>query len=124
MSSRFSLALSSMDHHQDIILKGKKRVVDVMPIATGHEREELEAELEGRNVLEMNYPVGPFGTKLHYRISKWLCFSLYALFCSSSLSIVSMLPQLFLLFNHILIVLIDHNSCIALNGDVGICKRV
>ncbi|KAL7166151.1 hypothetical protein ACSBR2_036934 [Camellia fascicularis] len=47
----------------DIILKGKKRVADVMPIATGHEREELEAELEGRNVLEMNYPVGPFGTK-------------------------------------------------------------
>lgn len=25
---------------------GKKRVEDVMPIATGHEREELEAELE------------------------------------------------------------------------------
>ncbi|XP_059658108.1 cytochrome c oxidase subunit 5b-2, mitochondrial-like [Cornus florida] len=43
--------------------KGKKRVEDVMPIATGHEREELEAELEGRNILEMNYPVGPFGTK-------------------------------------------------------------
>ncbi|GFS42721.1 rubredoxin-like superfamily protein [Actinidia rufa] len=30
----------------DIILKGKKRVEDVMPIATGHEREELEAKLE------------------------------------------------------------------------------
>lgn len=34
-----------------------------MPIATGHEREEIAAELEGRNVLEINYPVGPFGTK-------------------------------------------------------------
>ncbi|KAM7459466.1 hypothetical protein LguiA_036460 [Lonicera macranthoides] len=43
--------------------KGKKRVEDIMPIAPGHEREELEAELEGRNILEMNFPVGPFGTK-------------------------------------------------------------
>lgn len=34
-----------------------------MPIATGHEREELEAELEGKDLLEINYPVGPFGTK-------------------------------------------------------------
>ncbi|XP_010254330.1 PREDICTED: cytochrome c oxidase subunit 5b-1, mitochondrial-like [Nelumbo nucifera] len=42
---------------------GKKMVEDIMPIATGHEREELEAELEGRNLLEMDYPVGPFGTK-------------------------------------------------------------
>ncbi|KAI7999762.1 hypothetical protein LOK49_LG09G00053 [Camellia lanceoleosa] len=41
---------------------------------------------------------------LHYSISKWLCFSLYALFCSSSLSTTSMLPQLFLLFNHILMI--------------------
>ncbi|KAJ4844630.1 Cytochrome c oxidase subunit 5b-1, mitochondrial [Turnera subulata] len=41
----------------------KKSVEDVMPIATGHEREELEAELEGRDVLEINYPVGPYGTK-------------------------------------------------------------
>ncbi|CAL8996807.1 unnamed protein product [Prunus brigantina] len=41
----------------------KKKVEDVMPIATGHEREELAAELEGRNVLEINYPVGPFGTE-------------------------------------------------------------
>ncbi|XP_050268485.1 cytochrome c oxidase subunit 5b-1, mitochondrial-like isoform X2 [Quercus robur] len=40
-----------------------KKVEDVMPIATGHEREELEAALQGRNVLEINYPVGPFGTK-------------------------------------------------------------
>lgn len=34
-----------------------------MPIATGHEREELEAELQGKDVLAINYPVGPFGTK-------------------------------------------------------------
>ncbi|KAK4796079.1 hypothetical protein SAY86_028405 [Trapa natans] len=40
-----------------------KKVEDVMPIATGHEREELEAELEGRDLLDINYPVGPFGTK-------------------------------------------------------------
>ncbi|KAH7565097.1 hypothetical protein JRO89_XS09G0131700 [Xanthoceras sorbifolium] len=40
-----------------------KKVEDVMPIATGHEREELEAELEGRKLLDINYPVGPFGTK-------------------------------------------------------------
>ncbi|TKY48106.1 Cytochrome c oxidase subunit 5b-2 [Spatholobus suberectus] len=41
----------------------KKRVEDVMPIATGHEREEIHAELEGRDILEINHPVGPFGTK-------------------------------------------------------------
>ncbi|KAL5559302.1 hypothetical protein UlMin_035513 [Ulmus minor] len=41
----------------------KRNVEDVMPVATGHEREELEAELEGRDILEINYPVGPFGTK-------------------------------------------------------------
>ncbi|XP_010925249.1 cytochrome c oxidase subunit 5b-2, mitochondrial [Elaeis guineensis] len=40
-----------------------KRVEDVMPIATGHEREELEAELEGRKRFDMDAPVGPFGTK-------------------------------------------------------------
>ncbi|KAK4413909.1 Cytochrome c oxidase subunitb-1, mitochondrial [Sesamum alatum] len=40
-----------------------KRVEDVMPIATGHEREELEAELQGKDLLEINYPAGPFGTK-------------------------------------------------------------
>ncbi|XAR67753.1 Cytochrome-c oxidase [Bertholletia excelsa] len=40
----------------------KKKAEDVMPIATGHEREELEAELEGRRLLDINYPVGPFGT--------------------------------------------------------------
>lgn len=41
----------------------KKKVEDILPIATGHEREELEAELAGRDILEINYPVGPFGTK-------------------------------------------------------------
>nr|DAD27082.1 TPA_asm: hypothetical protein HUJ06_028550 [Nelumbo nucifera] len=48
---------------------GKKMVEDIMPIATGHEREELEAELEGRNLLEMDYPVGPFGTKVSAKSS-------------------------------------------------------
>ncbi|KAM1011507.1 hypothetical protein ACFX13_047605 [Malus domestica] len=42
---------------------GVKKVEEVQPIATGHEREELEAELEGRDVLEINHPIGPFGTK-------------------------------------------------------------
>ncbi|KAI3759649.1 hypothetical protein L6452_07622 [Arctium lappa] len=41
----------------------KKRVEDIMPIATGHEREELEAEIEGRDILDINFPEGPFGTK-------------------------------------------------------------
>ncbi|KAL8235361.1 hypothetical protein R6Q59_021461 [Mikania micrantha] len=40
-----------------------KKVEDVMPIATGHEREELEAELAGRDILDINFPEGPFGTK-------------------------------------------------------------
>ncbi|XP_074334535.1 cytochrome c oxidase subunit 5b-2, mitochondrial-like [Apium graveolens] len=39
------------------------RIEDVMPIATGHEREELEAQLQGRNILDINFPEGPFGTK-------------------------------------------------------------
>ncbi|CAN7000017.1 unnamed protein product [Brassica oleracea var. botrytis] len=43
----------------------KKRVEDVMPIATGHEKEELEAEfvLLGRKLLDIDFPEGPFGTK-------------------------------------------------------------
>ncbi|MQM06505.1 hypothetical protein Taro_039334 [Colocasia esculenta] len=41
----------------------KKKVEDVMPIATGLEREELEADLEGRKRFDMDPPVGPFGTK-------------------------------------------------------------
>ncbi|MQL88860.1 hypothetical protein Taro_021432 [Colocasia esculenta] len=42
----------------------KKSVEDVMPIATGLEREELEADLEGRKRFDMDAPVGPFGTKV------------------------------------------------------------
>ncbi|KAK7271155.1 hypothetical protein RJT34_26812 [Clitoria ternatea] len=41
----------------------RKRVEDVVPIATGHEREEIQADLEGRDILEINHPEGPFGTK-------------------------------------------------------------
>ncbi|VAH77492.1 unnamed protein product [Triticum turgidum subsp. durum] len=37
-------------------------VEDVMPIATGLEREELEAELQGKKRFDMDPPVGPFGT--------------------------------------------------------------
>ncbi|XP_077211254.1 cytochrome c oxidase subunit 5b-2, mitochondrial-like [Tasmannia lanceolata] len=48
---------------ENIMAKGKKRVEDIMPIATGHEREELEAELEGGKRFDMDAPVGPFGTK-------------------------------------------------------------
>ncbi|KAF3780670.1 Cytochrome c oxidase subunit 5b-2 [Nymphaea thermarum] len=38
-------------------------VEDIMPIATGHEREELEAELEGKKRFDMDAPTAPFGTK-------------------------------------------------------------
>ncbi|XP_048635772.1 cytochrome c oxidase subunit 5b-1, mitochondrial-like isoform X2 [Brassica napus] len=41
----------------------KKKVEDVMPIAIGHEKEEIEAELEGRRLLDIDFPEGPFGTK-------------------------------------------------------------
>ncbi|KAJ8560684.1 hypothetical protein K7X08_022544 [Anisodus acutangulus] len=40
-----------------------KTVEEVVPIATGHEREELEAELQGKDLLDINFPEGPFGTK-------------------------------------------------------------
>ncbi|KAK9273558.1 hypothetical protein L1049_018368 [Liquidambar formosana] len=64
----FQRTATLFSHHpisdsDNILSKVKNNVEDVMPIATGHEREELEAELEGRNILDMNYPVGPFGTK-------------------------------------------------------------
>ena len=41
----------------------QKRVEEVMPIATGQEREELEVALEGRDILDADHPVGLFGTK-------------------------------------------------------------
>jgi cytochrome c oxidase subunit 5b len=42
----------------------KTRVEDVVPIVTGHEREELEAELQGKKILgDIDNPEGPFGTK-------------------------------------------------------------
>lgn len=34
-----------------------------MPIATGLEKEELEAELQGKQRFDMDAPVGPFGTR-------------------------------------------------------------
>nr|ACG41488.1 cytochrome c oxidase polypeptide Vb [Zea mays] len=47
------------------LLSGDKpaSVEDVMPIATGLEREELEAELKGKKRFDMDPLVGPFGTK-------------------------------------------------------------
>ncbi|XP_078428860.1 rubredoxin-like superfamily protein [Wolffia australiana] len=40
-----------------------KDVESIMPIATGLEKEELQAEIEGRKRFDMDAPVGPFGTK-------------------------------------------------------------
>ncbi|KAF5748205.1 Cytochrome c oxidase subunit 5b-2 mitochondrial [Tripterygium wilfordii] len=50
-------------------MESSKKLEEMMPIATGHVHEELESELEGKNILEINHPVGPFGTKnfRHYR---------------------------------------------------------
>ncbi|KAL5698154.1 Cytochrome c oxidase subunit 5b-2 [Ranunculus cassubicifolius] len=62
ISSRPAFRQFSSDS-DTILSKGKLKVEDVMPIATGHEREELEAELEGRDLLDINHPAGPFGTK-------------------------------------------------------------
>ncbi|AQK92498.1 Cytochrome c oxidase subunit 5b-2 mitochondrial [Zea mays] len=42
------------------------KVEDVMPIATGLEREELEAELQGKKRFDMDPAVGPFGTKVGF----------------------------------------------------------
>ncbi|KAI3921132.1 hypothetical protein MKX01_036111 [Papaver californicum] len=63
--SPFQKTAPLFSQHPDttILSKWKKTVEDVMPIATGHEREEIEAALQGRNLLERNYPEGPFGTK-------------------------------------------------------------
>ncbi|XP_031496302.1 cytochrome c oxidase subunit 5b-2, mitochondrial-like [Nymphaea colorata] len=48
---------------ENVLSKEKKPVKDIMPIATGHEREELVAELEGKKRFDMDAPTGPFGTK-------------------------------------------------------------
>ncbi|KAM7258933.1 hypothetical protein ACFE04_014674 [Oxalis oulophora] len=41
----------------------KKTVGDLPPIVTGHEQEELEAELQGKRLDDIDHPEGPFGTK-------------------------------------------------------------
>ncbi|OIW19883.1 hypothetical protein TanjilG_27274 [Lupinus angustifolius] len=58
-------ALSALPrrHFSDDTSAVKKKVEDVVPIATGHEREEIQAQLEGRDILEIDHPEGPFGTK-------------------------------------------------------------
>ncbi|KAL2926248.1 Cytochrome c oxidase subunit 5b-2 mitochondrial [Bienertia sinuspersici] len=68
-SFRSSSSVLSRSFSTDAEL-AKKKVEDVMPIATGHEREELEAELQGKDILEINHPVGPFGTKENPAIVK------------------------------------------------------
>nr|ACG48141.1 cytochrome c oxidase polypeptide Vb [Zea mays] len=45
------------------------KVEDVMPIATGLEREELEAELQGKKRFDMDPAVSPFGTKIPFSSS-------------------------------------------------------
>ncbi|KAI9108004.1 hypothetical protein K1719_020877 [Acacia pycnantha] len=56
-SNLFGYAVKAVD---DAI---RKTIEDIIPIATGHEREEIEADLQGKNLLDINYPEGPFGTK-------------------------------------------------------------
>ncbi|KAH9289615.1 hypothetical protein KI387_033732, partial [Taxus chinensis] len=51
------------EHDADKSLKEEKTVEDVLPIATGLEREEIEAELQGKQRFETDPPRGPFGTK-------------------------------------------------------------
>ncbi|CAN8269289.1 unnamed protein product [Cochlearia groenlandica] len=62
-----SSSSSSVIHRRFSSASGDKslcnKVEDVMPIATGHEKEELQAELEGRRLLHIDFPEGPFGTK-------------------------------------------------------------
>jgi cytochrome c oxidase subunit 5b len=41
----------------------KKSIEDVMPIATGLERKEIEAEFQGLKRFDVDAPAGPFGTK-------------------------------------------------------------
>nr|KYP59588.1 hypothetical protein KK1_015024 [Cajanus cajan] len=62
ISIQFNFAFSSCYPNQ-LDASFKKRVEDIVPIATGHEREEIQADLEGRDILEINHPEGPFGTK-------------------------------------------------------------
>ncbi|KAK6914980.1 Cytochrome c oxidase, subunit Vb [Dillenia turbinata] len=62
-ASSLSSILSRHFSADSDVSKPNKRVEDIMPIATGHEREELEAELEGRNILDIDDNTGPFGTK-------------------------------------------------------------
>ncbi|KAF6164540.1 hypothetical protein GIB67_025366 [Kingdonia uniflora] len=60
---------TTFSHHfssDSVVEKEKKRVeeeVFIPIIATGLERQELQAKLEGKDLAEMDYPVGPFGTK-------------------------------------------------------------
>ncbi|KAL3655490.1 Cytochrome c oxidase subunit 5b-1, mitochondrial [Castilleja foliolosa] len=57
---------SAISRHLSTVSVGNTttiKVQDIMPIATGHEREELEAALKGKDLLEIDYPEGPFGTK-------------------------------------------------------------
>jgi len=56
--------LSAHSGDGEKLLKKEKSVEEVMPIATGLEREELEFELEGKQRFELEPPSGPFGTKV------------------------------------------------------------
>ncbi|XP_020521366.1 cytochrome c oxidase subunit 5b-2, mitochondrial isoform X2 [Amborella trichopoda] len=66
---------------ENTLSKGKQRVEDVMPIATGLEREELEAELEGRKRFDLDPPTGPFGTKTHLLMSTFTASVTVILIC-------------------------------------------
>ncbi|WZZ62094.1 hypothetical protein YC2023_062201 [Brassica napus] len=53
-----SIAVSALNQVVYLETIAKKKVEDVTPIATGHEKEELEAELEGRRLLNIDFPEG------------------------------------------------------------------
>ncbi|KAK4267511.1 hypothetical protein QN277_024284 [Acacia crassicarpa] len=70
--SRFGINTSSFVNRSSSVLPRhfssadaaiRKTVEDIIPIATGHEREEIEADLQGKKLLDINYPEGTFGTK-------------------------------------------------------------
>ncbi|MBA0788183.1 hypothetical protein Gotri_025131 [Gossypium trilobum] len=64
-SSLLTRHLAAGSGNSNFLISLSTRVEDVMPIATGHEREELAAELEGKKIIEdVNNLVGPFGTKV------------------------------------------------------------